>query len=187
MLKILIFRHALASGNKKHILNGSKIDSRLTRKGRKQAKELVKKIKIKPDIIFSSPLKRAKQTAYYFIKKYKIKPVILDILKEQDFGDWSGLDATKVKKLYPKSFFSYANGEKSNFVINCPNGESYEQIKKRAKKFLDFLKENYKNKTIFVFSHGVFIISIIELITKIKPPQVFNLHLKNAEWIELKF
>ena len=183
MTIIYFIRHARAVGNKNHILNGNRLDVPLTKKGRKQAQELVKFIKQRPDVILSSPLKRARQTAYYFEKKYKLKAQIIKDLEEQDFGEWSGKDATKVKKIYPQNFFSYPNNEKSNFIISCPNGESYSSLKKRAKKVLDFIKKNFKNKVVFAFCHGVLILAMIEIVTKIKPPRLLNLQLKNAQWV----
>ena len=182
-LVLFLIRHATAQGNRNHILNGNRIDAQLTKKGRKQAKQLVNLIKQKPDIILSSPLKRARQTAYYFEKKYSLKAQIIEDLQEQDFGEWSGLDADKLKKIYPKNFFSYPNKEKSNFLISCPGGESYSALKKRAKKVLDFIKKNFKNKIVFAFSHGVLILAMIEIVTKIKPPKLLNLQLKNASWV----
>ncbi|MEM4137165.1 MAG: histidine phosphatase family protein [Candidatus Anstonellaceae archaeon] len=185
--EIIVIRHAEAYGNKEHIFNGNKIDVGLTAKGKRQAAQLAKNFKIRPHIILCSPLKRAIQTAFYFEKKYKMKAKIIKELQEQDFGEWSGKSAVEIKKLYPKYFIPYPNGELSNFISHCPNGESYEKLKKRVKKIFLEIKENYRGKKILVFCHGVVAIALIELVTKIKPPQLLNLQLKNADFVHFIF
>ncbi|MFN3910087.1 MAG: histidine phosphatase family protein [Candidatus Anstonellaceae archaeon] len=185
LTRLIFFRHAVASGNKKHLMNGSKIDSELTKKGREQAKKIAMNFSLKPDIILSSPLKRARQTAYYFEKKYKLKAEIVKELEEQDFGKWSGKNATKIKKLYPKFFMPYSNGELSNYVYFPPGGESYFELKKRVRKIFQKIKKEYKGKVVFIFCHGVVMLAILEIVTKIKPPKLLTLSLKNGSFIDL--
>ncbi|MCX8163648.1 MAG: histidine phosphatase family protein [Candidatus Micrarchaeota archaeon] len=185
--EIVVIRHAQAEGNKEHIFNGNKIDAALTAEGKRQAKELLKIFKQKPDVILSSPLKRALETASYFEKKYKIKIIVWKELQEQDFGLWTGKSATKIKKLYPKYFIPHLNGELSNFVYYAKGGESYKQLKQRVKKVLNRIKKEYKKKRVFVFCHGVVALAMMELVTKIKPPKLLNLQLKNADWVHFIF
>ncbi|MFH8132552.1 MAG: histidine phosphatase family protein, partial [Candidatus Aenigmatarchaeota archaeon] len=62
-MKILLVRHAETEGSEKGIFLGS-IDESLNEKGRKQAEKLAERLKKeKIDVIFSSKLKRAKETA----------------------------------------------------------------------------------------------------------------------------
>ena len=184
-MELYVFRHARAGGNRRHILNGSKKDVPLTLFGRKQARDLVKKIKVKPDIIISSPMKRAKQTAKYFSRKHNIKIEYMDLLKEHDLGDWTSKNAKKIKQLYPQNFFDYEDGTKTHFIKNVPNGESWKQTRKRAKRALEKIKEKYKkHKIVIAISHGILIMAMINLITGINPPKLWSYRLHNCEYVK---
>jgi len=182
--EIYIFRHARAGGNSLHILNGSRRDVALTSFGRAQAKKLALGWKIKPEIIVSSPMKRAKQTAYYFAKKYGMEIEYLDLLKEHDLGDWTGRSASHLKHEFPEYFFSYEDGTKSHFLKKVPGGESWSDTKRRAKKALLEIKKKYAGKKVLAFAHGIMIIAMVNLVSRIKPPKLWAYRLKNCEYVK---
>jgi broad specificity phosphatase PhoE len=184
MVELYIFRHGRAGGNKRQILNGSRKDVALTAFGREQAKHLANTWEIEPEIIISSPMKRARQTARYFEKKYCQRAHIMDILKEHDLGDWTGKSAVALKHKFPSYFFDYEDGEKSHFLKKVPGGESFEDIKKRAKKALAQIRKKYAGKRVFVFAHGIIIIAMINLVAKIEPPELWDYRLKNCEYVK---
>ena len=182
--ELWIFRHARARGNRRHILNGSRKDVPLTSYGRRQAKELAKNWKIKPDVIISSPMRRAKQTAGYFGRKFGIEIEYLDLLKEHDLGDWTGCSALRMKKEFPDYFFDYEDGTKSHFLKKVPGGESWEDTKKRARLALTEIKRRYKGKKVVAFAHGIFTIACVANITGITPPKLWAYRLKNCEYVK---
>ncbi|MFB6212764.1 MAG: histidine phosphatase family protein, partial [Candidatus Magasanikbacteria bacterium] len=60
--EVILVRHGEDTDNKNGILNGHR-DNNLTNRGIKQALEVGKELRsYDPDIVFSSPLKRAKHT-----------------------------------------------------------------------------------------------------------------------------
>lgn len=183
-VELVIMRHARASGNRMHIMSGSRRDVALTSFGRAQARSLAKRWKEAPDVIITSPMKRARQTAYYFEKKFSKKAHKMDLLKEHDLGEWTGKSALKLKHEFPKYFFDYEDGGKSHFLVRVPGGESWEDIKKRAKKALQEIKKKYAGKKVLAFSHGIFTIACIANVAGIKPPRLWNYRLKNCEWVK---
>ncbi|MFH0927573.1 MAG: histidine phosphatase family protein [Candidatus Micrarchaeota archaeon] len=182
--ELYVFRHARAGGNSMHILNGSRRDVGLTSFGRRQARKLAAGWKIKPDVIVSSPMRRAKQTAYYFAKKYGKKIEFLDLLKEHDLGDWTGRSAAKLKHEFPDYFFDYEDGAKSHFLKKVPGGESWEQSRARAGKALEEICRRYRGKKVAVFAHGIITIAMVNLVYGIKPPRLWNYRLKNCEYVK---
>ena len=77
---IYFIRHGESEANARRTFSGQKDDSLLTEKGRQQALDEGKKIKemdIKIDLVFSSPLKRAFETAKIVSKEINYKKEIL--------------------------------------------------------------------------------------------------------------
>jgi len=184
--ELYIFRHARAGGNRRHILNGSQRDVALTSYGRKQAKKLAEEWKIRPDVIVSSPMRRAKQTAGYFARKYGIKIEYSDLLKEHNLGKWTGRSALRLKHEFPDYFFDYEDGTKSHFLKKVPGGESWEQSRRRAKKALAEMKKKYFGKRVAVFAHGIIIIAMINLVSGIKPPKLWSYRAHNCEYVKFE-
>ena len=182
--EVFIIRHARASGNRYHILNGSRRDVGLTAKGVRDAKALAASWKEKPDVILSSPMKRARRTAHYLAKKYGMGIEFLDLLKEHDLGDWTGKSASRMRRECPSYFFDYENGQKSHFLIRVPGGESWEQIRKRARKALGLIRKKYAGKKVVAFAHGIIAVAMINEVAKIEPPKLWAYRLKNCEWVK---
>lgn len=183
-IQLWLVRHGRAWGNKRHILNGSRNDVPLTSHGREQARELAKKWKTKPDIILTSPMSRARNTAKHLARKFGLPLVIVPETTEQDCGKWSGKNMLRLVETHPKNFFKKTNGRISHYLITVPGGENWEGVRKRAKRFLSTIKDHYGGKKVVVFAHGVFIIACIEELTGMKPPKLWDFHVQNAQAVK---
>jgi len=119
----------------------------LTDRGKKEATKAAKELKkMKIEIIFSSDLPRTRQTAE-IVGKETGNNIILDIrLRDTNFGIFGG----KRKNEYI-NFFS---NEQEKFLKNPPQGESWQDVKKRVKDFIKEIEEKYQNKRILIVSHG---------------------------------
>ena len=127
----------------------------LSRAGIEQGEKLTLRLKDeKIDAIFSSDLKRAADTAKIIGKCHpRIKVKYTKDLREGDGGNWTGR---------PNKGLDWNN--------RPANSESVEQMKARAKKFLDQLCEKYSNKTILLVAHATFNRVLITQITGVKDP-----------------
>jgi broad specificity phosphatase PhoE len=65
-----------------------------------------------------------------------------------------------------------------------PGGESWEQTRARGKKALEIIRRKYKGKKVLAFAHGILIISMVNLMSGIKPPKLWNYRLKNCEYVK---
>lgn len=116
------------------------------------AKKLAETLKRCPiDVIYSSPLERATQTAEIIAKTLDSKPPvhISEHFGEIQFGDWSGMSFTElnVDPLWSK-FNTFRSG------IRAPNGETGVDIQQRMISKMQELRDRFPDKNIAVISHA---------------------------------
>lgn len=136
-VKIIYFVHGTTYDNANSICSGWK-QAKLNDLGKNQAKELGKNNKYTFDVIFTSDLIRAIDSAEIAFSQYE--KIIDTRLRECNYGDYDGRD---------KKFIIYENYIENSF----PNGESLLDVENRMRKFLIYLKENYDNKTVGIVAH----------------------------------
>ncbi len=90
-MKIYLIRHGETDSNKKGILMGQRIDEPLNEVGIKQAQSVAQELlQHEFNTVFSSPQKRAFQTAQAIVRDRHVQILIREQLKERDFGDLTG-------------------------------------------------------------------------------------------------
>jgi len=149
--KIYLIRHGEDEDNARGILNGNR-NKPLTKLGISQAKEAGDKLKNKKiEVIVSSPLRRAKQTATIIAKALGIKKIYLEAdLRERDFGVLTG----KLVKDIPLYAEEYIRINSSLYLTKGKGVESFLATLKRAKSILKKLKKAYIGKNLLLVSHG---------------------------------
>ena len=152
MIRLYFVRHGETEWNKIGKFQGS-ADVSLNDIGKIQADltaEYIKKFKF--DKIYSSPLKRAFETASKIAEKQNIGIIKDERLKEMNFGDWEGLSFDCIEAKWPGRLKEmYYSPDK----VNIPNGETFLQVQMRTKNFLNNLLENEGDKNYLIVSHGV--------------------------------
>ncbi|MFA4820163.1 MAG: histidine phosphatase family protein [Candidatus Aenigmatarchaeota archaeon] len=148
-MRLILVRHGETVGNVKSIAQGH-VQGSLTKKGVKQAKLLAEELKkYKIDVIYSSDLQRATNTAKIVSKYHKnVKINHTKILRERSMGIFEN----KHMK------FVLAHRENSKLPRHLwrpPKGESYEDIQKRVIKFLEKIKKKHANDTVLFVAHGM--------------------------------
>ena len=151
---LYIIRHGESIGNINGKFNGSN-NLPLSEKGINQAKSLNKFIKsIDYNIVYSSPLNRAYDTAKYSINNEKVEINVLDDLREINGGDWEGSNWVDLPIVWPKIYDDWINNPAN---LQMPNGDSMVGFSKRCiKVFNDIISKN-RNKIILVYAHGAVI------------------------------
>ncbi|BCX15225.1 MAG: hypothetical protein KatS3mg097_117 [Candidatus Parcubacteria bacterium] len=121
----------------------------LTRKGVSDVKKQAKNLKNKIDIIYTSPVLRTKQTAMIIADEIK-KPFFVDErLRELDLGFFQGKSSRDLEE-----YLLDRLEDKKDFFKKLPNGESFDDVRRRAINFLLELEAKHKNKNILIVSHG---------------------------------
>jgi alpha-ribazole phosphatase/probable phosphoglycerate mutase len=141
MIKITYFVHGTTTDNEEYISSGWK-DVGLSSKGIEQSRELTSQIGNKKfDIVFCSDLKRAMDSAKISFKG--LFPIKSDKrLRECNYGEFNGESSSIVEPM-----------QEEHISEKFSHGESYEDVKKRVKDFLSYLKKNYDWKNIAIVSH----------------------------------
>jgi len=154
MLNIYIARHGQDVDNERGILNGRR-DSPLTKTGINQAKVVSKKLTnldISFEAIYTSPLKRAILTAEIISKSQSgTKPIVMDELIERDFGIMTGKKHTEIELLCSPNIIRTST---CTYFLNPYGSETFPQLRIRAKRVIDQIKNKHKKGNILLVTHG---------------------------------
>jgi 2,3-bisphosphoglycerate-dependent phosphoglycerate mutase len=154
-VKLYVFRHGQTFFNRDDKFTGF-IDSGLTKTGIDEAKILALRLKGKDiPVAFTTTLIRAKDTLKEVLKFHpECKKIIEDNrMIERDYGKLSGMTHLEcVKKYSPKKYDAWHRG----FNSRPPGGESFADVEKRVKSFIQnlikFIKEEKVN--VMISAHG---------------------------------
>ena len=135
--KIIYYVHGTTYDNASKKCSGWK-QVELNDLGKEQAINLGKNTPYKFDVLFTSDLKRAIDSAKLAFPKFEA--IIDNRLRECNYGDFDGGD---------KKLVVYEEHIEEEF----PNGESLKSVESRMRDFLKYINENYKGKTIGIIAH----------------------------------
>jgi len=147
--KIVYYVHGTTYDNASKRCSGWK-QVELNDLGKEQAVNLGKNTPYKFDVLFTSDLKRAIDSAALAFPDFT--STADERLRECNYGDFDGED----KKLVVYE---------EHVDVPFPNGESLKDVEKRVKDFLKYINENYQGKTIGIIAHRAPQLAL-EVITK---------------------
>ena len=164
MSKLILLRHGQSQWNLVNRFTGWE-DVGLSKDGIIEAKEsgkLIKEKNIQIDKVYSSELKRAKNTAIIAMKEAGYDHLFIDgklnmiknlALNERDYGDLTGLNKKETTKKYGHE---QVHIWRRSFDINPPGGESLKNVVDRVKPYYEtFIKKDInKEKNILLSAHG---------------------------------
>ena len=153
-MEVVIIRHGTTELNKDGKIQGSRVDPSLSQEGQAYAKKAAKNFDSSEyDVIYASPLKRARETARIFVGPDI--PVKTDKrLEELDYGEWDGKSSREFKKIYPDAFDSRGLITNKMYEYN-KNAETRKDFEARLASFFNELYENHPNDKVLVVCHGV--------------------------------
>ena len=165
MKNILLIRHGQSEWNKLNLFTGFK-NIELSEQGIDEANKAgqnFKNLNIKFDIVFTSELKRAQETAKIILKNldqwdhlYGEGKIITDInLNERDYGDLTGLNK---KETADKFGEEQVHKWRRGYSDQPPNGESLEDVVRRVKIYFEEsinpAIKSADNNNILIAAHG---------------------------------
>lgn len=162
MTSLYITRHGQTEWNVEGRMQGQ-LDSPLTEVGRRQAMQLGKYIgELDLDLIITSPLGRAKETAELVgNKNYAIHE--LSGLQEMNLGSWQGENHDVVKEAEPENHQHFWK-EPQNY--SRTDGETFQDVKKRLENTLYYIHKTYRNKKVLAVSHTIAIKALLSVVLK---------------------
>ena len=144
------------------------MDTPLTKRGLEQAREtgtaLAKRRRF--DTVFSSPYKRAFQTAECILAGLKHKPPIVleERIREIEFGILDGLAKEGIKKRYPEE--ASRREREGKYWYRPPGGESRPDVALRVHSFLGTLTRDYRGKNVLIVCHSVVVLIFRRLLER---------------------
>jgi broad specificity phosphatase PhoE len=147
---VYLARHGESDWNAANRFQGHS-DRPLTARGRLQAEALAAELAEIATLaaIYSSPLRRALDTAAAVGAVTGLEPVALEGLREVDVGSWAGLSRSEVARRFPIELRRWLDGGEG-----WQDGESYEEMSSRVLSTLFSLAEAHPGEEVLVVSHG---------------------------------
>jgi len=206
MPKLILIRHGQSEWNEKNLFTGW-VDVKLSETGIKEARragELLKESGLKPDILFTSRLTRAIQTANLALEEAGFS--YIDVvrswrLNERHYGALQGKDKAQTLEQYgPEQFktwrrsfdvpppkieddseFSQANDERYAFIDPAvlPKTESLSLVIDRFLPFWQDVisKQLLEGKTVVIAAHGNSLRGLVKHLDKISDDEIANLNI----------
>jgi broad specificity phosphatase PhoE len=148
--RVILFRHAETEANVDGRWYG-RSETPLTEAGRRQAADLAAAA-VSLDLIASSPLSRARDTAASVAAAQKRPVNVVDGLAEMHFGEWEGLTAAEAEAADPEGFRRvYHHGVDE---ARGRTGETFDEAGNRFAGAVRQLTAGNNHRTIGLFTHG---------------------------------
>jgi broad specificity phosphatase PhoE len=161
-MNLILIRHGETDWNRIGRCQGV-ADIVLNENGKKQARELAHSLRdhnIKA--IYSSDLKRARETAQHIAEHHNITVQLEPGLQEMNQGDLEGLSFPDIRDKYAEVLKQW---RESPETLRLPSGESLVEVQNRAWKVFEKVNQNHIGETVVVVSHNLTIITLLCKIT----------------------
>ena len=138
MTKLYLVRHGETYDNARQILQGQ-MQGELNETGIQQACEVRDQMAaLHFDAIVSSDLHRSIHTATIIAEPHHLPVVTTPLLRERDWGDFTGRYIPDMQN-----------------VVWPPNVEAIGPLRERARRFLEFIRNQYPDQQVLAVGHGI--------------------------------
>ena len=166
-IKLILIRHGETPWNHQRRIQGGSSDTVLSPLGKRQIKSLGLALKEeKLSAIYSSPLKRAIETAKTIAKYHdNLKVLIEPELRELEVGELEGVPITKLGTDFSNFLIQWREGEGTE---KLPGGESLADLQSRAWAIVQHIVAEHQGNVVLV-SHYFVILTIISAALGLPP------------------
>lgn len=151
-MHLFLIRHGETDWNTERRIQGH-TDTLLNSRGIEQAEKLAARLATdeKVQVIYSSPLERARVTAQAIAKKIGVEPIYDDRLIEKHLGVYEGRSFGEIEQDDPEIARLWRES-KEHFQL--PGEETPADLQKRVREFLDEITPQHNGSRVAVVSHG---------------------------------
>lgn len=155
MTRLVITRHGQSIANAEYRFAGHS-DFDLSELGHRQAERTADYIcaNEKIDIIYSSDLKRAYNTAVPTAKRLGMEIIPTEELREIFAGEWEGRTTMELAEVYPEDFGVWKNDYANS---RCTGGESTAEVYRRVVKTVSRIAEEHDGQTVMLSTHATLV------------------------------
>jgi broad specificity phosphatase PhoE len=151
---IYTLRHAAIDFGRQHIIAG-RSDQPINSDGIGQIKKMAAAaIPLQYDLVISSPLQRALETATRLTGLAAEEMVTSYLCMERNYGRLEGVPPAQLATIQPATFYVSVGGVEHS--LNPPDGETLEQLRDRVMAFHQFVR-SFEGQNLLVVSHGTFL------------------------------
>lgn len=154
MTDLVFVRHGQTHGNATGTWQGWR-DPSLNSTGHAQARAVAHRLAVEKgqiEALYTSPLRRAYQTAEAIGARLNLHPEVLDQLKEIHFGKLEGYSLAEMENQFPDLYARWQ--EKEDMTFQWPGGERRADFFGRAADVCDRLRALHEGDEIVIVSHG---------------------------------
>ena len=165
-MKLYLIRHGQTTGDLEDRYGGT-YDDHLTDLGHKQLQETARKLIASGiQIIFHSPLIRARESAQIISNVISCQLVEVDDLKERDYGILGGLTKSEALERYPEAVQAH-----KDYMNTDPEGESFNDFNRRVIAAFEEIREKLP-ETAAILAHGGSLKRILEYLGEPLPDTI---------------
>jgi broad specificity phosphatase PhoE len=160
-----------------HKVFGGRIDMELSPLGHDQVRALARFLRAAPpDVMYASPMRRVQQTLAPLAEETGLKPVLMEGLREVDFGSWTGLSWDEVLQKHGVSAYSWLHQLDDGTIERA---ETVPEFRKRVEVSLDQILAETPGKTVAVICHG----GVIRMLLSV----LFDLPFRKMSMFEIEY
>lgn len=149
-MKLFLIRHGETAWTVLKRYQGT-TDIPLSPRGIRQAQSIARALApLRPAHLYTSTLRRARDTARALARKLGLKPAADPRLNEIDFGEWEGRDYRRLQEEAGIPFRRWREGR----LKKPPGGESIGSLSRRVGQFFKEILKLHPEETVAVVSHG---------------------------------
>lgn len=179
---IYLVRHGDTLWNKQKRYQG-RSDTALSTHGIRKVHVLAKGLKnIKPDVVYCSELRRARQTAQILIGGKGLTPCPDARLNEINFGQWEGRSAEELFALRDPAFSAFSKGR----CVKPSGGESAQAMRRRVGQFWRDCLKRHVREDVMIVSHAGPIKMILLEALELPRKSLFHFHLDTSSLTVLR-
>ena len=147
---LLFVRHGETADNRRLVFQGQG-GRGLNALGRAQAARLAERMKlVRPDVIVSSDLERAVETATIVAATCRLDIQTDPDLREVDVGAWTGKSYADIESSYPEEWAAWTSG----LDVRRGGGETYGELAARVERAVVRIASAHPRRRVLLVSHG---------------------------------
>jgi len=186
-MEMIVIRHGQSHVNLGNWDTLETMDTGLTELGHQQASALrdwLKSQNATADVLYSSTMKRTRETANYVAEALNLTPIFDDRIREvgNSYLDGKPIDEAALPRAYSRE-------EKSSpfspTVTDIENAESWMHFRIRVGHFVDELCRTYADKTVYVVAHGGVMSAMFDNLFNVGLQRLCDVHTVNTGWMRV--
>lgn len=159
--RLFLIRHAEVEARYQNLFGG-RIDMNLSPQGQAQARVLARHLdQLALDAVYASPMKRVQQTLAPWQNNAAPPAVVLEDLREVDFGDWTDLGWDAVRERFGHSAWDWLHHLERGEI---PHGETGAGFRARVEPCVRQIMREQPGRNVAIACHGGVIRMILSIV-----------------------